>query len=76
MMMARRRKERSLGEMISTVCFYVVGVYFVFEGAALRDAGAEMLRYTGMWLAGLACILGGARFLIADLVAQVRATRR
>ena len=34
-MMARRRKERSLGEMISTVCFYVVGVYFVFEGAAL-----------------------------------------
>ena len=76
MMMARRRKERSLGEMISTVCFYVVGVYFVFEGAALRDAGAEMLRYTGMWLSGLACLLGGARFLIADLVAQVRATRR
>ncbi len=76
MMMARRRKERSLGEMISTVCFYVVGVYFVFEGAALRDAGAEMLRYTGMGLAGLACLLGGARFLIADLVAQVRATRR
>ena len=76
MMMARRRKERSLGEMISTVCFYVVGGYFVFEGAALRDAGAEMLRYTGMWLAGLACLLGGARFLIADLVAQVRATRR
>ena len=76
MMMARRRKERSLGEMISTVCFYVVGVYFVFEGAALRDAGAEMLRYTGMWLAGLACLLGGARFLIADLAAQVRATRR
>ena len=75
-MMARRRRERSLGEMISTVCFYVVGVYFVFEGAALRDAGAEMLRYTGMWLAGLACLLGGARFLIADLVAQVRATRR
>ena len=74
--MARRRKERSLGEMISTVCFYVVGVYFVFEGAALRDAGADVLRYTGMWLAGLACLLGGARFLIADLVAQVRATRR
>ena len=76
MMMALRRKERSLGEMISTVCFYVVGVYFVFEGAALRDAGAEMLRYTGMWLAGLACLLGGARFLIADLVAQVRVMRR
>ena len=74
--MAQRRKERSLGEMISTVCFYVVGVYFVFEGAALRDEGGEPFRYIGMWLAGLACLLGGARFLIADLVAQIKATRR
>ena len=74
--MARRRKERSLGEMISTVCFYFVGVYFVFEGAALRSEGSEPIRYIGIWLAGLACLSGGARFLIADLVAQVKATRR
>ena len=74
--MARRRRERSLGEMISTVCFYVVGVYFVFEGATLRDEGSEPLRYLGMWLAGLACLFGGARFLIADLVAQIKATRQ
>ena len=32
MMMARRRRERSLGEMISTVCFYGVGVYFILRG--------------------------------------------
>lgn len=74
--MARRRKERSLGEMISTVCFYLVGVYFIFEGAALRDEGGEPLRYIGMWLAGLSCLLGGARFLIADLVVQVKTRRR
>ena len=74
--MARRRKERSLGVMISTVCFYLVGVYFVFEGAALRSEGSEPIRYIGIWLAGLACLFGGARFLIADLVAQVKATRR
>ena len=74
--MARRRKERSLGEMISTVCFYGVGVYFVFEGAALRSEGSEPIRYIGIWLAGLACLFGGARFLIADLVSQVKATRR
>tara|TARA_B100000989_G_scaffold284794_1_gene251911 strand:- start:2661 stop:2885 length:225 start_codon:yes stop_codon:yes gene_type:complete len=74
-MMARRRKERSLGEMISTVCFYVVGVYFVFEGVALLEDGSEPLKYIGMWLAGLACLFGGARFLIADLVAQIKATR-
>ena len=74
--MARRRRERSLGEMISTICFYLVGVYFVFEGVELRDGGAEPLRYAGIWLAGLACLFGGARFVIADLVAQVRATWR
>ena len=74
--MARRRKERSLGEMISTVCFYAVGVYFVFEGAAMRSEGSEPIRYIGIWLAGLACLFGGARFLVADLVSQVKATRR
>ena len=74
--MARRRKERSLGEMISTICFYLVGIYFVFEGVELRDGGAKSLRYMGIWLAGLACVFGGARFLIADLVAQAKATRR
>ena len=74
--MARRRKEQSLGEMISTVCFYVVGVYFVFEGVALREEGNEPLRSIGMWLTGLACLFGGARFLIANLVAQIKATRR
>ena len=74
--MKRRRKERSLGEMISTFCFYFVGVYFVFEGVALREEGYEPLRYIGMWLTGLACLFGGARFLIANLVAQIKATRR
>ena len=54
--MAGRRKGRSLGEMISTVCFYGVGAYFVVEGAALRGEGSEPLRYVGMWLAGLACL--------------------
>ena len=74
--MARRRRERSLGEMISTICFYLVGVYFVFEGVELRNGGAEPLQYMGIWLAGLVCLFGGARFLIADLVAQAKATRR
>ena len=48
--MARRRKERSLGEMISTICFYLVGVYFVFEGVELRDG---VLSRFGMRASGL-----------------------
>ena len=74
--MADKQKQRSLGEMISTVCFYVVGVFFIFEGITLRDEGSEPIRYIGMWLTGLACLFGGARFLIADLVAQIKVTRR
>lgn len=73
--MAPRRKQRSLGEMISTVCFYGVGIYFLIEGAVLRDSGAEFIRYTGMWIAGVACMCGGARFIIADLIGKLRAWR-
>ncbi len=73
--MVARRRNRSLGEMISTVCFYGVGVYFLIEGMVLRDAGGSALACGGLWLAGGACILGGARFIIADLVAWVRMRR-
>ena len=74
--MLRRRKERSLGEMISTVCFYSVGVFFIFDGLALRNDGGDPLKYVGMWLAGVTCVLGGARFLIADLVYQFKVRQR
>ena len=74
-MMVPRRKSRSLGEMISTVCFYGVGIYFLIEGAAVRDAGGEILTYGALWLAGITCVFGGARFIIADLVAQARMRR-
>ena len=74
-MMVSRRRNRSLGEMISTVCFYGTGVYFLIEGAVLRDMGGTTLAYGGLMLAGVACILGGARFIIADVVARVRVRR-
>jgi hypothetical protein len=61
--------------MISTVCFYGIGVYFLIEGAVLRDMGGATLAYGGLLLAGVACILGGARFIIADVVARVRVRR-
>ena len=46
--MARRRKERSLGEVISTVCFYVVGVILSLK-VELR-ARSEPLRYAASGL--------------------------
>jgi hypothetical protein len=37
--------------------------------------GGATLAYGGLMLAGVACILGGARFIIADVVARVRVRR-
>ena len=73
--MARHRKQRSLGEMISTICFYGVGVYFILEGSLARDEGEPVHVFLGLWLAGLVCVLGGARFIIAETVEKLRMRR-
>ena len=73
--MARHRKQRSLGEMISTICFYGVGVYLILEGSLARDEGEPVHVFLGLWLAGLVCVLGGARFIIAETVEKLRARR-
>ena len=74
--MARKRKERSLGEMISSVCFYGVGLYLLLEGSLARDEGEQLYISLGLWLSGVVCVLGGARFIIADIVEKLRARRQ
>ena len=71
--MTRNRKQRSLGEMISSICFYGVGLYFLLEGALARDEGEPALTFLGLWLAGVVCLMGGARFMIANIVEKLRA---
>ena len=74
--MAGKQKQRSLGEMISTVCFYGVGAYFLLDGGQARLDGASVPHYAGLWAAGVLCLLGGARFVISDWLNRWRGRQR
>ena len=72
MFSSKPRKERSLGEMISSVSFYGLGIYAILESMLLHEEGVSLLKCIVIGLAGLACVAAGARFIIADLVMWIR----
>ena len=44
--MARRKShERSMGTMISTVCFFIMAVFFFLQSADFLDAGHTLKGY-------------------------------
>ena len=65
------RKQRSIGEMISTVTFFGLSAYLLIFSLGLLDDG-EKLRGTIGLLAATCCGLGGLRFVIAEFVAKWR----
>jgi hypothetical protein len=72
MIPVKRRKERSLGEMISSVSFYGLGIYAILEAMLLLEEGVSPLKCIAIGLAGLSCVAAGARFIIANLVMRMR----
>jgi hypothetical protein len=74
--MARRRnKGRSIGEMISTLCFFGVAIFFFIDGMAAREDG-DGQKSALLLLAALLCFLGGLRFTLADLAASWKGRRK
>ena len=65
------RKQRSIGEMISTVTFFGLSIYLVIFSLGLLGEG-EKLRGTIGLLAATCCGLGGLRFVIAEFVIKWR----
>ncbi len=65
------RKDRSLGEMISTVVFFGVATYLLIDGLGLFGEGQKW-RGIGSLFAATCCALGGLRFAIANFVAMWR----
>ena len=65
------RKQRSLGEMISTATYLGCGVFIFLYSMELLELGQDLRAYIGL-AAALFCILGGFRFTIANLVNKWR----
>ena len=72
MVPVKRRKGQSLGEMISSVSFYGLGIYAILEAMLLHEEGVSLLKCIAIGLAGLSCVAAGARFIIANLVMRMR----
>lgn len=69
--MKRKSHERTVGTLISTVCYFVLAAFFALEAADYLGAGYG-LRGWGLGLCALACFAGGLRYFIHDLVEKLR----
>ena len=65
------RKQRSIGEMISTVTFFGLSAYLVLFSIGLLEEGEKLRGVIGL-LAAACCGLGGLRFVIAEFVIKWR----
>ena len=65
------RKQRSIGEMISTVKFFGLSAYLLIFSLGLLEEGEKLRGIIGL-LAATFCGLGGLRFVIAEFVTKWR----
>jgi len=73
--MARKKShERSMGTMISTVCFFLMAVFLFLQSADFSDAGYKMRGFV-LAVCGVACVAGGMRYVIHDMIAKLRAKK-
>ena len=63
----RKSQERSIGTMISTVCFLGLSLVFFLHASELYDAGYGA-KGVALGLCALACFAAGLRFTIQKAV--------
>ena len=69
------RNPKSIGEMISTVTFFGVGLACILQAFAFYEAGLTLRGYISAF-AGLLCVMGGLRFVIADVIYKINKRKR
>lgn len=70
-MKRKKSHERSMGTMISTVCFFLMALFLFLQAADFLDAGYQ-LRGTVIGICALCCVAGGMRFVIHDVITKIR----
>ena len=73
-MAKRKSHERSMGTMISTVCFFMMAVFFFLQSADFMDAGDSLKGY-GLIFCAIASTAAGLRFVIHNIIAKFRGQR-
>ena len=69
--MTRKSHERTVGTLISTVCYFVLAAFFALQASDLLQAD-DSLRGWALAACAMACFAGGLRYVIHDLVEKLR----
>ena len=65
------KREQSTGERISSLVFFIAGLWLVMEGSAHFDQGERFAGMSGV-VGGIASLLAAFRFRIQDFVERWR----
>ena len=69
--MKRKSHERTVGTLISTVCYFVLAAFFALQASDFLQAD-NGLRGWALAACAMACFAGGLRYVIHDLVKKLR----
>ena len=69
--MKRKSHERTVGTLISTVCYFVLAAFFALQASDFLQAD-DGLRGWSLAACAMACFAGGLRYVIQDLIEKLR----
>ena len=72
--MRRKSHERTVGTLISTVCYFVLAAFFALQASDYIEAGFG-IRGWGLAVCAVACFAGGLRYVIHDFLEKLRGSR-
>lgn len=66
-----KRRKSSVGELISTLVFFVMAIWLTYEGIAGYSRG-ELTKAILIWIGGLLALIASFRFQIQIIVNKLK----